>query len=185
MDMLFISERLIKKGNYTMENYLKLLFKVNYKEKTIAKWYVCGIEKYKNKYYIIAKSNNRNKTKFTTIRISFSQFGLDVFTTRKDAELNLKEDSETEEYEVNYKCGHTIEKTLNKRKANKIIIHSKNLLCPICKNKVSEAMGCILIEMPYAEFKKNYKKNDYKVDSYNPETKTIKVYINQEKQEIL
>ncbi len=159
-----------------MKDYSNLLFKVNYKTKEITKWYICGIKDYKERYYIVAKDNNRNKSKYRTINISLKRFGYDIFSDRKAAEKALENGGRID-CEIDFMCGHSLTVSLKRANVEKKAKELEKSICPLCKNKESERNGCKLVEMPYKEFKRKYPDNDYKYNSYNPEKKTIKVYI--------
>lgn len=162
-----------------MENFTDIIYQVDYRDNTTHKWYICGIKRFKNKTYLVAKDNKRNKNKFSTINISLNRIDKEFFVDKKDAEYALKNKNIRKEYTIKFSCGHEDIVRLKPKDASNQIIELKKHLCPECRNKKSEEEGCVLIPMPYAQYMKYYRHCDTKKGSYKDDgvEKTIEVYI--------
>ena len=86
-------------------------------------------------------------------------------------------------YDVKFKCGHTETVKLfgkYKDRENKIKWYETNCSCSECSKKAynDEMMKTHdVIEMHYGKYKNEYSDCKTVIDSYNSETKTIKVYV--------
>lgn len=164
-----------------MNNTDNVVYKIDIKTKSISKYYVCDIKFEEDTWYVIVKDNNRNKYKFNLEKIPFKYFGTMVFPNNQEAKTALESYTNRKEYSLTFKCGHKDKVRLKgpPYKVNAQLQELKNKVCLSCRNKESEKNGCILVEMPYSEYKKKYKDCDTKVGSYNSDSHTIKVYIKQ------
>lgn len=86
-------------------------------------------------------------------------------------------------YDVKFSCGHEERIELfgrTREREEKIKFFERVGECSVCykarKNKEA-AQGCVEVEMHYGEYKKNYAGCKTKESSYNPDTKTIVVYV--------
>lgn len=156
------------------------VYKISHKNYKVNKWYVFGIQKVSEKQgWVVLAKNNHNKYKYIDIKISFDDFGKVVFLSYPEAKAALDEYTKPVDCVITHKCGHTRLISLHgtpKYRENKIKWLCENL-CPECMNKKSEEQGYPLVEMSYKEYKKQYADCDTKVDSYDPESKTILVYL--------
>ena len=155
------------------------IYEVNTRINNINHWYVYGIEKTEKDGWRVLVKNNKNKYKCNLTEFSFSDFGRTAFTTRQEAEVALEYILTPEQALILFKCGHMEEVTLTgtKESRQRYCNWLKQKVCRNCRNKESEKKGYPLVEMPYSEYKKNYKTCDTKVDSYNKEKGTIEVYV--------
>lgn len=86
-------------------------------------------------------------------------------------------------YVVKHSCGHTEVIDLggkNAERERRIKWLEDRGLCSECyREKMMEAAteGCEIVEMLYRDYKNNYADCKTQRDSYNPETKTIIVYV--------
>lgn len=166
-----------------------VVYQVDFINKEVKEWLIYGISKTEYNdwfYFAIENINKENKPTKTLIKISF--FGYNIFETKSKAEevLNSKDNNQNinvESFFVHHKCGHIsvfdFQGTNNEIK--QYIEELKNSLCPVCKNKDSEDKGLLLIRMPFYEFKSHHSDCDIKVGSYDSETDTIEVYLEQKR----
>ena len=86
-------------------------------------------------------------------------------------------------YEVTFSCGHTKVMNLygpNASREKRIAYYEEQGLCPECYAKAQAekmAQKSNIVEMHYGEYKRRYAMHKTVPGSYNPETKTIKVYL--------
>jgi len=97
-------------------------------------------------------------------------------------------------YDVKFSCGHEDEVQLFGKvseRERKIAYFEKEGLCSNCYSEMKkiemevqhEKEGIVEQEMSYREYKLNYADCKTKSGSYNPETKTIIVYVNPNKEQ--
>lgn len=86
-------------------------------------------------------------------------------------------------YQVTYSCGHTDMVDLggkNAERERRLKWLAECGLCPECYAAYMEERktdGCEIVEMLYRDYKNNYSDCKTMKDSYNPENKTITVYV--------
>lgn len=86
-------------------------------------------------------------------------------------------------YNVKFSCGHEQEIQLfgpTKERERKIQYYEDYGMCSDCYNKKQDkenSKGCEAVDMFYGDYKEKYSKCKTKRDSYNPETKTIVVFV--------
>lgn len=155
------------------------IYKISVKKQEISHWYVYEIKKDEEKDWIVLAKSNKNKYKFNSIEIPFADFGEKFFVTKPEADNALEYASTPELSKIVHKCGHSSEVQLTgtKKYRERTKYWLKQKVCPVCRNEESEKKGYPLVEIPYGEYKRNFKNCDTKVGSYNKETGTIKVYV--------
>lgn len=99
-------------------------------------------------------------------------------------------------YNVNFSCGHTERVNLigkTSERERRIAYFEKCGECSECyrsnrkakENQQNKEDGLELVEMKYGEYKEKYSSCKTEYDSYNPEKKTIKVWVSQKSDEDL
>lgn len=86
-------------------------------------------------------------------------------------------------YDITYSCGHTCRVDIvgkHDERARRIKYMEEYKICPACyreqKNK-EKSIGCIEVEMKYADYKKEYADCKTKAGSYNKAEKSVVVYV--------
>lgn len=86
-------------------------------------------------------------------------------------------------YDVTFSCGHQERIELfgkNSERDRKIDYYKNYGVCRECyraQKEIENAIGCDEIEMTYRQYKQEYANCKTKNGSWNPETKTIVVYV--------
>lgn len=89
-------------------------------------------------------------------------------------------------YDITYSCGHTCRTNILGKTAErerKIKYYEEYSLCPECYRKMKneeKSIGCIEVEMKYADYKKEYADCKTKTGTYNKSEKTIVVFVPEE-----
>lgn len=84
---------------------------------------------------------------------------------------------------IKYSCGHiqnTVLRGNSEEKESRVKYLEECGICAECRREQEDARAvenCAVQEMPYSQYKKDYEWCRTKNNSYNPDTKTITVYV--------
>lgn len=166
-----------------MKTNENIVYQINIRNNTIKKWYVVGVDKINDIWYVIVVDKPQNKYEFTKEKLAFGSFGKYVFTNKTEAEISLEEFNSYREYTITFSCSHkdTVRLRGPRSQDDKKIEKISKGKCKKCRNKESEEKGLMPVEVPYHIYKKKYSHCDTKVDSLREVNgeKRIVVYLEQ------